>query len=247
MRCFVLLIFFVCFSVSAFAHEAGLTVDLAQDSVDITTGFDGARITLFGVKDDAGHVAVVIRGPKKDVLVRKKNSVFGIWMNSASVRYEDVPQFYDFALSDKEENLLDAETRKLYGIGLGALKFKPDDDALKPSEVEPFSKALVRNKQVEGLFPVEAQDIIFMNDVFFKTEFYIPANVPVGDYVVETFLIDGGNVLDKSETQVRVAQVGFSSNVYQIAHVHSLLYGLGIVFIAVLAGWLSNAVRQKNK
>ena len=247
MRVFALCIAVLCLALPVAAHNEPLTIDLAQDSVDITTGFDGAHLSLFGVKSNGGQVAVVIKGPEKDVLVRKKSSVFGIWMNRRSLRYDDVPQFYDFALSDAEDNILNADMRKDKGIGFEALKFSPEENDFSNDDQKAFQSALLRNKQESGLFPVEAKDVIFLSDTFFKTEFYVPSNVPTGDYVIETFLIDGGNVVDKSTTNVKVAQVGFSSGVYQFAHSYSLAYAIVIVLIAVVAGWLSNAVRQNNK
>ena len=241
---FLFAIMFFCLPVSA--QDKVLTVDLAQDSVDISTGFDGAHLTLFGVKNKQGDVAVVIKGPIKDVLVRQKSSVFGIWMNRKSIKFKDVPRFYDYAISNVEENILNHDMRKEYGIGLNALSFKPEDEGLDADTRKTFSQALIRNKQAEGLFPIEPRDIVFLSDTFFKTEFYVPSNVPTGQYVIETFLVDSGNVIDKHETNVKVGQVGVSSSVYQFAHSHSLAYALVIVFIAVVAGWLSNAVRQKK-
>lgn len=241
-------VFVVVFSCSIARSQSDvLTVDLAQDRVDITTGFDGAYLSLFGVKERDGQVAIVIRGPKRDVLVRKKNRVSGVWLNSQSLEFKDVPQFYDFAISDAEENILNEDIRKEKGIGFAALNFTAQKNDLKPKPLKEFQSALRRNKQVEGLFPVVAKDVIFLSDTFFKTEFYVPPNVPTGEYVIETFLINGGNIIDKRETKVMVAQVGFSSGVYRFANLYSLGYALIIVLIAVVAGWLSNAVRQKNK
>ncbi|MFK7839070.1 MAG: TIGR02186 family protein [Bdellovibrionales bacterium] len=228
-------------------HARSLTIDLAQDHVDITTGFDGSYLTLFGVKEEKGDVAVVMKGPKKDVVVRQKASLFGVWMNRHFLVYGDVPSFYDFALSDKAENLLEPPLLKEYGIGLGSLKFAPDSNDYKEAEINAFNKALVRNKQAEKLFPVVAKDIVFISDNFFKTEFYLPSNVPTGTYTVETFLINNGRLVEKRETQVKVAQVGFNSGVNKFAHSFSLAYGFVIVLIAVIAGWLSNAVRQTRK
>jgi len=231
----------------AYASEGTLTVDLAEDSVDISTGFNGARLSLFGVKAQGDQVAVVIRGPKKDVVVRKKSKFLGTWMNRNSLKYEDIPQFYDFALSDAEKNILDEDARRENGIGFSALKFDPKKNKMKAAERKAFQSALLRNKQAEGLFPVAAKDIIFLSDTFFKTQFNVPANVPTGDYVIETFLIDDGAIVDTHQTNVKVAQVGFSAGVFKFAHHYSLLYAVLIVMIAVVAGWLSNAVRQNNK
>jgi len=244
----IVTIFIVCFVFArpALASSDILTVDLAETSVDISTGFDGASLSLFGVKNKDGHVVVVIKGPTEDFIVRKKKPGLGVWMNRQSLLYKDVPQFYDFALSDDEENILTADMRKELGIGFDALKFTADENNLKPNDLKAFQQALLRNKQADGLFPVVAKRIVFLSDTFFKTEFYVPSNVPTGQYVIETFLIYDGRVLEKSETNLKVAQVGFSSGVYQFANSHALLYALFIVFIAVVAGWLSNAVRKNN-
>jgi len=243
-----LLILFVCVFAPKHlvAGEAFLSVDLAEDRVDISTAFDGAYLSLFGVKEKDGQVTVVVRGPKKDMVVREKKRTGGVWMNRQSVQYKDVPQFYDFALSDAEDSILDAETRKAAGIGFEALKFSTDEK-LSEQDHKNFQQALVRNKQEEGLFPFEAKDIVFLSDTFFKTRFYVPANVPVGEFVIETFLIDDGAILDRHSTQVKIAQVGFSSGVYRFAHSYSFAYAIFIIMIAVVAGWLSNAVRQNNK
>ena len=248
---FIAVVVFMGFSgyvpVPVFASDNVLTVDLAQDHVDITTGFDGAQLSLFGVKKHGGQVAIVVKGPSRDALVRKKSSVGGIWMNRSSLRFKDVPQFYDFALSDAEENILTDDLRRDAGIGFASLKFDPVKNGYEEEERKAFQRALVRNRQVAGLFPLEAKDIIFLSDTFFKTEFYVPPNVPMGQYVIETFLISKGRIVDKRTTNVRVAQVGFSSIIYRIANSHSLAYAVGIVLLAVLAGWLSNAVRKYNK
>ena len=242
---FLIVVFFL--SGPVVAQDSVLTVDLADDSIGITTGFDGSHLSLFGEKNKGGQVAVVIRGPKKDVLVRKKHRVIGAWMNRESLRFEDVPEYYDFALSDDEDSILDAQARKEAGIGFEALKFMPEKDDVPAEKVKEFQQAFVRNMQAQRLFPVAAKDIVFLSDTFFKTQFYVPSNVPTGQYVIETFLIDDGKVLDKKTTQVKVAQVGFSSGVYRFANSYSFAYAMLIVLLAVVAGWLSNVVRQNNK
>jgi len=247
IRVFAVLLVCITLVQPVLAKESVLTVDLAESNVDISTGFDGARLALFGVKGKDGHVAVVIKGPAKDALVRKKQSVAGVWMNRDALRYKDVPQFYDYALSDAEGNILNPDLRKDAGIGFEALKFSPhDSEDIKPEALKAFQQALVRNKQASGLFPIEPKDIVFLSDTFFKTEFYVPSNVPTGDFTIETFLIDGERIIDRNVTNVRVAQVGFSSAVDAFADSYSFLYAMVIVFIAVVAGWLSNAVRRNN-
>ena len=228
------------------AHDANLTVDLAQDFVDITTGFNGAHLTLYGVKGAEQGVAVVVKGPTGDVLVRQKKRVAGAWMNRESLRFKNVPQFYDYALSSDQEKFLNQTQTKEIGLGFDALKFLLSDEGVSDENKKTFQDALLRNKQSAKLFPTHAKDIILLSPTFFKTQLYVPPNVPTGNYSVETFLIGNGKVIDKNVTSIRVAQVGFSAGIYQFAHNHALAYGISIVVIAAFAGWLSNAVRRKQ-
>ena len=55
-----------------------LSVNLAADHVDISLGFNGADLSLFGVKNKPGDMAIIVRGPEQTVVVRRKNKALGI-------------------------------------------------------------------------------------------------------------------------------------------------------------------------
>lgn len=245
MRFFFTLVVLL-FAVPAFAQEDVMSIDLAEDHVDITTGFNGAHLVLFGVKDKPGDIAVVIRGPLVDTVVRRKERVSGMWLNRASMKFEDVPVYYDYALSRDEKTLQARGDLKALGIGLDGLHFAPEDDDEKQDKIQNFQEALVRNKQSLGLYPLKPKAIKFIKSNFFKTTFYLPANVPVGTYEIDSFLIDKGNVVEHNTTSLRVGQVGNGAAIYKFAHEHGLLYGLICVLIAVIAGWAVNLLRQRD-
>lgn len=246
---FMALAFVVCSSVmmscQARAQE-NLTVDLASDHVDITTGFNGSHLILFGVKDMKGDVAIVLRGPERDMKVRKKSRVMGLWLNTEHMQFEDIPAFYDFALGKKAAAGKDERSfLKENGVGLDALVFEPEGAVPDREHIRHFQEALIRNKQVQGLFPVHAKPITFLNDNFFKTTMYLPSNVPAGDYTIQTILYRNNKVLDIAKTNLRVAPVGLNAKVYDFAVHHALVYGLICICIALLSGWLINVIRNK--
>lgn len=217
------------------ASAQRIIIDMAKDHVDITTGFTGAHLTLFGVKRDAGDVALVVRGPQRPVVVRHKEQVFGMWMNTESVSFADVPSYYDLALSAREKDLLPLAVRQSYGLGLDSLDFHYQGRE-KPALVKRFEEALIRNKQTQGLFPLEARPVLFLNDDFFRADFDLPANLPTGDYRVQSFLIKDGAIIDRNEKILRVAQVGFSAQVRDFAYRQGLAYGLLAVILAIVSG-----------
>ncbi len=246
------IVFAVCVAGKYTAYAQGwrsdgeaLVIDLAQDHVDITTGFTGARLVLFGVREREGDLAIVIRGPLENQIVRRKQPTMGLWMNRESVRFLDVPSYYDYALSAPEEKTGSAVLRDQLGIGLDALEFSyessyPSDFVLR------FEEALIRSKQAAGLFPLEARSVFFLNDRFFRVEFDFPADMPTGDYQIVTHLFKGEKLVDQGRTNLRVAQVGFGAEVFYFAHTNGFFYGLIIVFLAVFSGWAANYVMRRR-
>ena len=88
------------------ARAEALVADLTSHLIAITTGFTGASVVLFGAIDGPGDVAVVVRGPDRDVTVRRKSRVAGIWMNSEEVIFGNVASFYFVAASRPLEEIV---------------------------------------------------------------------------------------------------------------------------------------------
>src|SRR2546423_1125025 len=74
---------------------AALTTHL----IAITTGFTGAAVVLFGATDGPGDIVVTVRGPDREVTVRRKERVAGIWVNTQQMSFARVPSFYALAAS----------------------------------------------------------------------------------------------------------------------------------------------------
>lgn len=239
----VILFIFILLPFEALARES-LVVDLASDHVDITTGFDGANLILYGVRDKQSDIAIVVEGPLKETIVRKKGQVLGAWMNTDSISFVNVPGFYDYALS-KPEDKFDQDALAQYGIGLNALYFAAEDAPPQKAVVREFQEAMIRNKQVQRLFPLGAQSIKFLDDRFFRANIYLPPNVPVGEYTIRTILLDNGKLIDENRVSLKVAQVGLSASIFKFATEQSLYYGLLCVFMALFTGWLINVIRNK--
>lgn len=238
MRTFLpMLVVLMLAAVPARAQDDGpLSIDVADSQVDITTGFNGADLVVYGVMREDGDIAVLITGPQRTMVVRSKSSVAGAWVNIASSDFNRVPAFYDYALSRFAMEEEDALVLHENGIGLNGLDFEAGSDRT-PEDAAPFREALIRNKQAQGLFPLKARGMEFVRDDFFKAAFRLPSNVPTGDYTVHAFLFRGGKLQAQDQTTFRVGQVGFSARIYSFAYRDSLAYGLVAVAMALFAGW----------
>lgn len=213
-----------------------ISVDVARDQIDITTGFDGARLIVYGVTERDGDIAILVTGPRRTMIVRRKAPVVGAWINTAWAEFGQVPAFYDYALSRfAMEQDLAAQLHEA-GVGLDGLDFaiRSEENTEAASQ---FREALIRNKQEQGLFPLKARGMEFVRGNFFKADFFLPSNVPTGDYTVTAYLFRAGKLYAQDQDTFRVAQVGFSARVYAFAYRDSLAYGLMAVAMAFFAGW----------
>lgn len=219
------------------AQGSAMVVDLDRDHVDITTGFDGSDIVLFGERPPGSEVAIVMLGPERNMTVRRKKEILGIWMNAEYIVFGDVPAFYDYALSTPKTELLPEETRIMNKIGLNALEFERIDGNVDSSMVNHFEEALIRNKQAEALYPLRPREIRFLSERLFRTEFHFPANVAQGEYQILTYLVRGEEVIKSQTTTLQIGQIGFSAQIYELAHQYGVFYGMICIMIALMAGY----------
>lgn len=220
------------------AFAATLSTELAHNRVDITTGFNGADVVLFGTTDIPNPtIAVTLRGPEKTVVVRKKGRVAGAWMNTSSMEFRRVPSYYDYAMTIAGSQLVPVPLMDANMIGVEHLDFYPENPSDDAQENIHYRDALVSSLQRKGFYPIRAQGVQFLKPQFFKVTFKLPPGVPTGIYTVESFLIQDGVVTSKESRSLQVGQVGFNARVYIVATQNAVLYGLVIIAIAVASGW----------
>jgi uncharacterized protein (TIGR02186 family) len=213
-----------------------LVADLSKRRIDITLGFSGADVLLFGATDSGGDVVVVVRGPEQKVTVRRKERVLGLWVNREWVTYEQTPAFYYVASSKPLESVATDGTLAGIEVGLDHIRLKPADSS-EGADTRPFRDALIRAKQREGLYGGTGQ-VSFIGGRLFRTTVSFPATVATGPYTVEVFLLRDGKVETAQRWPLFVTKVGMSAAVVERAHLTPIIYGLVAVFIAVVAGWL---------
>lgn len=247
--CFLAVMLLACVSSAAKAQavKVPFTFALADDAVRITTGFTGTELVIFGTANQQGTVILLLEGPHKTAIVRRKESILGAWMNRGWLYFDDLPVYYDFASSsDVVEALPDEAVRKDLLVGLKAMNHIPRKKRYDDETVKAFQEALIRNKQVEGLYPVEPKEVKFLADGFFTAKFVVPANVPSGDYKVRGLLVRNGQVVHEHVEEVHIGLEGFSSRLYVFSKDYAFFYGLLCVLLAVMAGWLSNALVRRS-
>ncbi|MBX6366811.1 MAG: TIGR02186 family protein [Rhodospirillales bacterium] len=219
------------------AQGQPLVADLSSHLIGITTSFTGTSVVLFGAVDGPGDVVAVVRGPTRDVVVRRKSRVGPIWINTRQVTFKDVPGYYAVVASRPIEEAVPPPVRSLHQIGLSELSLTADRER---SYTEEFRAALVRSEAEAGLFLEKVGSIDFLGDRLFRATLVFPANVPTGTYSVEIFLLRNGEVVSAQTTPLVVSKIGMDARLFDFADRQALAYGLVAVLIAVMAGWLAS-------
>lgn len=223
----VLALLLVMVAVPVYAAEVALIdFDLETDHIDITTGFSGETLVVFGARHSPeGEVEIIVEGPRGDIIVREKERVMGAWMNQEAKTFKGIPIFYDVAMSGE---VSDVEFPFLEGMS------------------GTFKEGLVRSKKEEGLYPNVVSPVTFVGDSeLFRVDFYLPPNVPIGDYTVMAVYKKGDFRQSQSKGFV-VSKAGGSARVGYFAVHYPFVYGIGCVGFALFAGWFSNRVRRRT-
>ncbi len=221
-----------------------VVADLSKRHIDITLGFSGAEVLLFGATDTGGDVIVAVRGPDQPVVVRHKERVAGIWVNRSWMTFDHAPAFYYVASSRPLETIASETTLAGINVGLNHLRFVPTDSS-ENADAEEFESALIRVKQREGLYATGPGNVTFIAGKLFRTTVSFPATVATGPYTVEVFLLRNGQVESAERWPLFITKVGLSAAVYDQAHNRPWLYGFIAVLIAVMAGWLGSVGLRK--
>jgi uncharacterized protein (TIGR02186 family) len=177
------------------ARAAPLVADLSDHLVAITAGFAGADVLMFGAVEESGDVVMIVKGPSERVSMHRKSWIGGIWINTATMTFKEVPSFYAIASSRPLEEIASETLLARNEMGVERLKLELPRAKASPNLAQEWRRALVRNKQRDGLYSKEVEKISFLGERLFRSRVQFPANVPTGTYRVDVFLLKDDRVI----------------------------------------------------
>jgi uncharacterized protein (TIGR02186 family) len=230
-----------------------LVPDVSQSRIEIRYSFTGAELLLFGAilypggraPSKNAEIAVVVKGPVQPLVVREKQKVAGIWMNVESSRFRSAPSFYAVASSKPLSNLVDERTAAIYELGLQNLQLSPGSGA-SPEVQRRFEAGFIELMQRRQLYFEDSDGVQITEGVLYRGRVTIPAQVPVGDYTAETFLIQDGRVIAGAVRDIHIDKFGFERFIADAAERWALAYGLIAVVLSLLLGWGASALFRRG-
>jgi uncharacterized protein (TIGR02186 family) len=239
---------FLALSLSARAEE--LVVTVAPSQIAVSSSYSGGTVVLFGAVAQSNavlprtyDVAVVVTGPRQNVVTRRKGRIVGVWVNQESRTFYNVPSFLGVLASRQLDEIASAEILRRQGIGLKNALF---DAGVQPDSNDPFLLNFIDIRRQQGLFDERAGGVTFLSRTAFRTEIPLRDNVPIGEYQVDLKLFHNGEMVGEALSTFSVVKIGVEDLVVNSATNHSLLYGLTVVSLAFFTGWFASIVFRRD-
>ncbi|GGE37467.1 TIGR02186 family protein [Actibacterium pelagium] len=229
------------------ARGEEVVAGLSQTDVAITTTFKGSEILIFGAvkrdkpaPEDKLDVIITVSSHLTPVLVRKKERKLGIWVNAESAEIDFAPTFYAIRSTAPLNEILSPAADLQHSISVPRA-IRAHDAQPSGGTRDPFVEAVIRIRTDQGAYQVQEESIELTEDTLFRANVELPSNLTEGDYRTRIFLLRNNQVIDAYETTLDVRKVGLERWIYNLAHEHSLIYGLLSLIIAIAAGWGASA------
>jgi uncharacterized protein (TIGR02186 family) len=239
------------------ARAERLIVSVSNHRVTVTPNYSGEELVLFGsVEKDANTPAgrnsydlvVTVIGPRADMVTRRKERKFGIWINTDYREFIQVPTYLALFSNRPFEAIASSEVERRQQLGLNnvLLTQRVGTDYADVVPNDAFRSAFVRLRMEHGLYREETSAVTFLTPTLFRTGIPLPAEVPIGTYQVEIKLFSEGALITRTDTAFDIVKVGFEQFVATTARQDGLIYGLVTAFMALMTGWMASIVFRKD-
>lgn len=232
-----------------------IEIGLSTDMIAITADFSGADLTIFGALDNADplinrqgryDVIVVLEGPSRPVVVRRKDRVFGVWMNTVSETFVNVPMSYSVSTTRQMQDITDANNYRQLSLGAENIYIEPLDRAGAPTTIAEFTRALRDRKKASGLYNERIGGVQFLSQNLFRATVALAPNTPVGTHKARAFLFRNGVFIMETSAPLVIVKSGFEQWIYRSSIDYGLLYGIFAVALAMLTGWVGRIVFRRD-
>ena len=239
------------------ARAERLIVSVSNHRVTVTPNYSGEELVLFGsVEKDAETPAgrsgydlvVTISGPRADMVTRRKERKFGIWINTDYRQFLKVPTYLAVFANRPFDAIASPEVERRQQLGLNNVlltqRVGPDYADVVPNDA--FRSAFVRLRSEHGLYREDTSAVTFLTPTLFRTGIPFPAEVPIGTYEVEIKLFSDGALVTRPKPRSRSSRSASSSSSPHCApeRIHLRPRHRRM---ALMTGWMASIVFRKDE
>lgn len=234
-----------------------LVTSLSMHRVLINSVFTGTEVVLFGAIEPDGtaplerrryDIIATVIGPRQTLKTLRKERALGIWLNTESRTFIDVPSYLAVLGTRPFDQILPPDRLRRQRIGFDYMvlpqQIGPDIADVVPDDA--FRRAFLRLKTERGLYIEDPVAVTMLSPTLFQASITLPAESPVGIYEVDVKLFADGALVTGSRSAFEIVKVGFERFVATAAQEHGLLYGILTAMMALATGWLASIVFRRD-
>lgn len=231
----------------ASAGAMDLIATVAPAKVSITANYSGRSIVVFGAiakGEPARHydAVVTVAGPPQDLIVRRKERVLGVWVNSHSRTFTAVPSFLAVLANRKFDAIAADAALRRHRVGLKHVIFIGDS----VDENDPFRANLIKARVDENLYVQRTNAVNFVSPAVFRAEVPLPKSALTGAYDVNMKVFVDGALAAQGSSTFTVEKIGVAQFVVMSSVDHSLIYGLATMIMALATGWIGSIAFRRG-
>lgn len=233
------------------AAAADIDIALADERVEVDTGFSGARLVLFGAVTGIDNpssldMVSVIRGPDERFTIRQMQKNNLIWTPGPRHAVGPAPGLYLTYSTRPVDDIAPLPLQAEYRLDADYLDIPVAAHHSAPAEnTALFRSAFLSEAEAAALYHVRTGGISFKKGALFTIDAGLPANTPVGDYEVAVYLFRNGEMIGSDKTALAVNRAGLERRIYEIAHQRPVSYGIFCVALSLLSGWIGSFAFRK--
>ena len=233
----------------------GIEIGMSTNEIAITSDFAGADLTIFGTLTNIDDylqqigqydIIVTLEGPRVDTTIRRKERVFGIWINTEQITFSAVPQSYSMTSTRVIKDITPQQELNSLNIGIEHIRLFAANYFGDINALDDFRQAFRRQMVDSGLYQLNPGGIRFVSPSLFRATLKLPADVPNGVHMVRAYLFKSGEFLMETKLPLRVVKTGIEQSLTDAAYGNSFLYGLAAVVTALLIGWAGSVIFRKD-
>lgn len=218
-----------------------MVADVSNTAIELHSSFNGTQLLIFGARNVPGELVIIVRGPKVDVRLRRKDRIAGMWMNVDQRKYHQLPLFYALTSTKPLNKIAGPEMLASLGIGesriLSASNSKPD---------EKFDLALSAMLKEKYWWQSPFGPIQYFGESLFKARIDLPDTLAAGDYTAEVYLFDRGQLLGFQTIPITAFKTGIDATIFDTAQKNGFLYGIFAVLMALTGGLIAHRFFHKD-
>ena len=243
LRCLLFLAGWVLYN-SSWADEP-LVVVPDTNQVNITTDFAGTELKAVGSMRGPADLIIKLVGPQQAAKLSRETKLGPFWVEGETAKLEGAPSLLFLYATAPIASILPPAEQSKYGLLLQGVPVRVEPKLQAHAE-DNWRKAFFRIKERQGYYHEDDTAIRVFGDRLFIADMRLPGDLQVGTYTVETLVVKSGKVVGRNVGEFTVRLAGIEHWVWDAAHDHSWLFGSLFTLLAMLLGFVLNAIPYRK-